>query len=43
MTRNALVKTGVLSAIGGAGLCGLIVALTGKRKKKESSGEPTAA
>jgi hypothetical protein len=43
-TGNALVTTGVLSALGGAGVCGLIVALAGKRRKKEKpTGEPTAA
>ena len=43
-TDKALVTTGVLSAIGGAGVCGLIVALAGKRRKKEKpTGEPTAA
>ena len=42
-TGNALVTTGVLSALGGAGICGLIIALASKRKKKEPTGEPTAA
>ena len=42
-TGNVLVTTGVLSAIGGAGICGLIVALVSKRKKKDPNGEPTAA
>ena len=42
-TGNVLVTTGVLSAIGGAGICGLIVALVSKRKKKQPEGTPTAA
>jgi hypothetical protein len=42
-TGNVLVTTGVLSALGGAGICGLIVALVSKRKKKDPTGEPTAA
>ena len=42
-TGNVLVTTGVLSAIGGAGVCGLIAALVSKRKKKDPTGEPTAA
>ncbi len=43
-TGNTLVTTGVLSAIGGAGICGLIIALAGKcRKKEKPTGEPTAA
>ena len=42
-TNNALVTTGVFSALGGAGVCGLIVALAGKHKKKEPTEAPTAA
>ena len=42
-TGNALVTTGVLSALGGAGICGLIVALVSERKKKDPTSEPTAA
>ena len=42
ITNNALVTTGVLSAIGGAALCGLITALAGKRRKK-SPDTPAAA
>ena len=43
-TGGVLVTTGVLSAIGGAGVAGLIAALVSKRKKKEEKpSEPAAA
>ena len=42
-TGNALVTTGVLSAIGGGCIGALIVALAGKRKKKEPTGKAAIA
>jgi hypothetical protein len=36
-TSNAYIAVGVLSAIGGAGICALMTHLTGKRKKKETA------
>ncbi|MBP0973280.1 MAG: hypothetical protein J5851_05170, partial [Oscillospiraceae bacterium] len=36
-TDQSLVLTGVLSALGGAGLCGAFFALRDKKKKKETA------
>ena len=42
-TGNLYVTVGVLSAIGGAGICGLAAALLGRRRKKDEQPTETKA